>query len=451
MQLRALILLSFFPWPLFSASVIKVSKSGKAILIGKDEERVWQKGEDVCVSVDKLILGCGKVLKTGKRGALLTFKEPIARGLKPQTELELLARFAPPKPAPVIKVEKKKRKKKPKEDGEEDEIDTATRVPIHGGGSRPQFHALFDLLLSYKASGVDPALTFSNDHAVITIEYSPQANLGFLAEVSSNPRFFEINYALTPSLSIRTGRLWIPFDELGPHTFYGGRANVVKLSQSTGGAFLPDYWSELGVGLKSKFEMGSDIMAEAQVYVVNGFQDGGTDPLGAAPSYPDFGNTLFIQDNNDDKAIGGRLHLLIGKSLGIGTSVYRTRYTPKAQPNGSVLMIGTDAQYRVGDSFELRAAYAYMSVTLPDESSFRRGGIYGELGYSFSPWKLLVRAGQSQNDSRIESVSDQLIVGAALLYRAKWVQLSLEHSQDIHEVAGKTYKSFTGLRMMTRF
>jgi hypothetical protein len=166
------------------------------------------------------------------------------------------------------------------------------------------------------------------------LEIAPDPKFYFGFEVSQNPRFYELDYQLTKRLTIRAGRIYIPFDDLSPHSYFGGRANVTRLSQpGTGSAFLPDLWTDLGVGIKFAFVQSKDTNLELNAYVVNGFGEG-TSP-GTDAVYPDF-STTNLQDNNSAKSVGARLQLsLLGETLVVGTSGYYGRYSNQNNPEAS--------------------------------------------------------------------------------------------------------------------
>lgn len=327
--------------------------------------------------------------------------------------------------------------------------------PIHGAGVPPIWKAYFDFWL-YSRPGIN-LLTFDNIHGMLLFEIVPTPQLQFNVDLGMTganaiPRFYELAYQATPRLQIRVGRILIPFDDMVPHNIFGGRINVSKLSPpGSTDQFLPDIWSELGVALKYQLVDSMAFSMAAHAYVVNGFGGGGINPEpsgSGGTEYPVF-RSPQTTDNNVDKALGGRVQMTFARRLSIGGSVYSGQWsdadsgTPRR-----VLMYGGDGQLRLG-ALEIRAGWAGMTVGLTD-TSFLRGGMYGELGLKFGyaqRWKILGRGGLVQLDNRVIAVSDQTIVGGALLYRPGMVQLSGECSVDLNRSVAKSNTLFAALRV----
>jgi hypothetical protein len=320
--------------------------------------------------------------------------------------------------------------------------------PHHRLGTKPSFVVLFDTLLTYRP-GVDPSTTFDNYHTILLMEYMPTPKLYFGFEVNPVPRYFEMDYQLLSFLQLRAGRIYIPFDDLSPHSVFGGRANVSKMIPPGAVAFLPDIWTDLGLGVKFSVLDSRAIKLDVHLYVTNGFGEGGVDPfVPPAPSYPDF-SQIPNQDNNTDKAMGARVHMSLWKdAIGLGASAYRCRYTADSDPEGDFYMLGIDGQLHLGGT-ELRGGLVYMNVSLPAPSTnFLRGGVYGELTQDLvRHWKVRARFGVVQNDSRVTTNSDMINGGGSILWHPGPVQLSFEFDQDFYQVTTKVNYTYVGLRL----
>lgn len=324
------------------------------------------------------------------------------------------------------------------------------RSYAQGGDTHPRFKLLFDLLLTLRP-GVAP-LTFDNYHAFMLVEYSPKENIQFGFEVSPTPRYYELNWQINRKFTLRLGKIWIPFDDMNPHNQFGGWINNSKTRDPAGAAFLPDLWTDLGVALKYKPLDTFYLAAEGQVYVVNGFQSGGVDPLGNGVDYPNFSTTV-APDNNTDKGIGGRGNVLFFRRIGGGASFYTGKYTANGVDGGRITMVGLDGQLRL-PSTEFRAGYIGMTISLPQPatSGFTRGGFYGEAMQRFGKnWKGYLRGGLAQNDNRVIDVTDITLVGAMAMYDLGMFQLSFEHYRDLNKVDGKSAYTFSAARFTMLF
>jgi hypothetical protein len=341
----------------------------------------------------------------------------------------------------------------------------STRVGTHGQSlAMPNFKVYFDLDLINRP-GTDSPFTFTNYHTFLFFEIIPTSDLQFSFDIGGfgSPNYYELDYQITSRLQMRFGKIWIPFDDLSPHNIFGGRVNVSRLAQSGQAAFLPDLWAELGVGLKYQLLETRNISMEAWLYIVNGFKDGGTDPIKLGNNYPSFGNSgVTVLDNNRDKAVGGRIHTLLGRKWGFGFSFYSGRWNAETSQTAQRLnIVGIDSQLRL-KSTEFRVGLASMTAGLPEEvynaagdpKNFNRGAYYVEAGQKLGhdqQWKIVGRFGYVQPDNRVITFGDQQIVGGTLLWKPGLVEFSIESSRDLLKRDDKLSYSYSAARVIMAF
>ncbi|MGZ3650628.1 MAG: hypothetical protein ACXWSC_05520 [Bdellovibrionota bacterium] len=340
-----------------------------------------------------------------------------------------------------------------------EDMDSGPAKAIAGlgnGNAQPLLKIFFDLNLYSMPGGTaqGSGFTFDNFHSFVLLDVNPDPDISFSTIIETTPHFYELDYKLSQRLTMRMGKIWIPFDDLNPHNIFGGMTNVSRIY--VGDPFLPDLFADLGIGLRMKFFDSSDFSLVGDAYVVNGFQSGGTDPVTAGSAYPNFGTLPTGADNNREKSYGGRAHALIGNVFGLGGSVYTGRWTNKDDASKSLLAIGVDSQIVLGGT-SLRAGIASMNVKLPPTSpndSYSRGGSYAELGQKFGPssqWQFLVRGGLLNLDDRVVDRNDKEVVGAKLIWKPNLLEYSIETSKDIKKLAAKANTSFTNLRVVASF
>jgi hypothetical protein len=349
----------------------------------------------------------------------------------------------------------------------------------HGApsGILPNFKFYFDFVLrSWKGNTAESDFGFDSYHQRLMVEFTPTPELMFQAELLDK-KYFETDYMLSPRLQVRWGKIWIPFDDMSPHSMFGGRINTTDFRQTGESAFLPDIWADLGIGLKYTLADSLNFQSELHFYVVNGFRESrGTSPIQAEQSggggtnapYPTFEGTAGVAgDNNNQKGMGLRWHSVFGRRFGLGASVYKDTYNDKSEQKDmdpllgkslGMLIVGLDAQLRPTSTTEIRAGYATMKVDLnsnySNKESFTRGGTYVELGQRFGEedrWKFLIRAGASQNDNRVVDVSDKTIVGATILKNFGSVEAQVNYYRDLHQVPQKTAYNYGEFRLVTAF
>jgi len=314
-------------------------------------------------------------------------------------------------------------------------------------GVEPHFNIFFDLWLAYQPGKAE--LSFLNFHPLLLLEVVPLPDLQFSFEVNPSPRYYELDYRVNEWLQFRAGKIWIPFDDMNPHNLFGGMIATSRLRLGTM-AYLPDIWTDLGVGAKFNIIEQPNLNLDGHLYVVNGFGGGGTDPMGQSANYPLFNDIpVSASDTNNNKAIGGRLHALIDRTFGLGLSFYTGQWTPDGPSDSrSIYMVGLDAQIRKGRT-EYKLGFSYMPVALLGDVGYHRQGQYLEVNQKFGKqdeWRLTGRVGHLDPDSRLTDDNDTLTVGAGLRWKPGMVAFAFEHYQDVKKVAIKKGYSFTAFR-----
>lgn len=351
--------------------------------------------------------------------------------------------------APLVAARPKKKRREVQ--AEEEEVDlsameeSAPAANPHGGSTtaEPHFSVFFDLIMGYRPGKEN--FSFLNFHPLLFFEIVPTSDIIFSFEVNSNPRFYELDYQASKALTLRVGKIYIPFDDMNPHNLFGGIIGTGSMAFGST-AYLPDIFADLGVGLKYIIMDTKDIKLESHFYVVNGFG-----PANAATNdVPNF-SSVGSADVNDNKSIGGRFHALISRFVGIGFSFYTGRWSNANGPVNHLLMLGGDAQIRLPKT-EIRAGFSTMQVgyeTTLIGTPYNRSGMYVELQQKFGgrdEWRGIARLGSLDTNDSIVDNSDNFIVGGGIRWKPNVITLSLEHYQDTKQVPGKTATSFTFLR-----
>ena len=335
-----------------------------------------------------------------------------------------------------------------------------------GGTRGPNFTTLFDLNF-VNQPGTNDSLAFDNYHSFLFFDIAPRPDLTFsfnLLGPTVLPIFYELDYQATTALTLRAGKIWIPFDDLSsvsPHNIFGGRVGLLQLMPTSSGnggdTFLPSVWTELGVGADLMLVDSKILQLKTSLCVLNGFTDKGIDPVtgGEYPSFSEFSpSTQSSSGNHRDKSIALRAHALWYSGFGMGVSYYTGQWNQDSDPAGPLRMniVGGDGQAHLF-GLDFRAGTAWMSVQLPGDSTVRTG-TYGEVGLPFAKnkWKILARAGTLDLDSRAPLPTNETIVGGTLLYNPGMVQFSIEHSRDITDPGVPVgFISYTDIRMVMMF
>jgi hypothetical protein len=305
--------------------------------------------------------------------------------------------------------------------------------------AEPHFSIYFDLWAVYEPGKV--GFTFENIHPELFLEIVPIPDLMFSFEVNPSPRFFELDYQAAKWVQLRAGKIWIPFDDMNPHSMFGGfiENSRIRLGPT---AYLPDIWTDLGVGANFTLMDTGPLKLGADLYVVNGFGNSGQpDPVDSKNSdYPTFADIPITQtDNNTDKAIGGRVFAVIDRKFSIGGSFYSGRWSTDSEPNERITMLGLDSQLQMGKT-QFKIGFSYMIVSLFDNTVFHRQGEYAEVNHKFGTkdeWMWLLRCGYLDPDDRVTNTDDTATIGGGLRWKPSLIAFELGYYQDIKYVAAK--------------
>ncbi len=321
------------------------------------------------------------------------------------------------------------------------------RNPHAGSGNAIRFKVLFDLNFYHRPGIAD--LTFDNFHAFLMAEALPNSQLQFQFDVNPTPRWYELDYTPWSWLTLRAGKIWIPFDDLSPHNVFGGRVNTSRIMPEP--PFLPNLWADLGVGVKLVPLDSRVFRLTVDAYTTNGFGAGGTDPTGSGTTYPSFADSSLVADNNREKSLGGRVHGDLLKVWGLGASIHWGRWSKQSDSAHYATILGADTRFRIEKiGLELRAGLAAVLYDLPGNAAAQNVGTYGEAGWSFwkRRFKVLARAGTLQIDDRTINTADMLVVGGAFLFRWEMIEIGLEYSRDLMFYAPKKNYDFANLRLV---
>jgi hypothetical protein len=300
-------------------------------------------------------------------------------------------------------------------------------------------------------------LNFNNIHADIFVDLFALPEVQFLFEVSPTSRLYELDWKIHPEIELRVGRIWIPFDDMGPTRPYGGLISRSELAPSHIPTFLPDLWTDLGVAVRVILSQTETETSDVQLYLVNGFQDDGIDPFQQVASYPGFGpGSNSTTDNNNDKAIGARLRLILDRSISYGFSAYTGQYTGRNFESSRVSVFGIDSQVKLGDTWKVKGGYAVMLVGLISGSAYanyvRGGAHFSILKQVNDNFKVTLSGSAFQTDDRLVDASDRVLAGLTFSYLPQPnMELSGIFSRDFNKVLAKTQYNAIGLRYLMVF
>lgn len=166
---------------------------------------------------------------------------------------------------------------------------------------------------------------------------SPSKRDGQLQAGEAILEFSVIDFKATDWLTLRAGVLLVPFGAYNlRHDAPTQDLTERPLPLTT---ITPSTWFETGVGALGKFEFGDQTLAY-EVYAINGLDAKIGDGMGTKGAVGSKG-----EDNNDDKALVGRLSWAPNLKLELGLSGYRGEYDDQQR---RIQMVSADLTARLG-------------------------------------------------------------------------------------------------------
>lgn len=185
----------------------------------------------------------------------------------------------------------------------------------HGAGSVASelgLKLILDFVIEHNMGG--EAWDFKPNHTNVLIEAAPKPWLSVLLDIDPLPLFYEIQWTPTPALSLKVGKILIPFGSNAFHHLIGGRVDAYS-------EFLPELWADYGVALSHRVYDGERFSFDYDLYVVNGFT-GETAPDTVSPDQA---------ENNAWKGLGTRTRLGVGRHYELLGSLYYDRWDAAAE------------------------------------------------------------------------------------------------------------------------
>ena len=200
-------------------------------------------------------------------------------------------------------------------------------------------------------------------------------NLSFVTELEIESGFedFEIErFALDWKIFndrcvFKIGKFYYPF---GIERLVENAVNNKLIDRPTPSIkIIPGTWSDVGLELYGDVPFLHKTRLKYELAVTNGLDEKGEQPL---------------DDNNDNKFLGGRLGIELLPDLEIGGSYTTGKYDDDERFRMD--FVGVDALFRRG-GFEIRGEYIRSNVERPTDAggSFNRKGYYSQTSYKFLP------------------------------------------------------------------
>ncbi|MBW2277016.1 MAG: hypothetical protein JRF63_05955, partial [Deltaproteobacteria bacterium] len=270
-----------------------------------------------------------------------------------------------------------------------------------------------DLLVEHGIG--DGKFEFNSNHAYVIALVNVKDNLQFATHISDDPIYYELVWNIRPNLSLRAGKIFVPFGLNEFHHIIGGRVDELS-------SFLPETWTDHGLSLHHLAYDGDSLTVEYDLYVINGLA--GTDG-------PVFGEGTGT-DNNWEKGVGTRVKLDLPRNLSLVGNLYYDAWD--AEGDHKIVFYGLGAELRRGFSkapvlrrIGLRGEWARGEIQIPDSNyqsgiidhAFARAGFYTEISsLLYEDVSFRFRTGLVNPDNTVTDEGDLWIYEPAVVYEA---------------------------------
>lgn len=289
-----------------------------------------------------------------------------------------------------------------------------------------------DLVLQYQVG--TKSVSFFPNHTLVILMLNVTERFSAQIHIAPDPAFYELSFAVTPTFTIKAGKLLVPFGTNNFHHIIGGR--VDQQSQ-----FLPETWGDYGLGVTHLLLDFKYLSLEYDAYVVNGF-GGSTAPVIASGA---------LVDNNFGKGLGGRVTLGLPLGIRLVGSVYWSLWSPENDKGvlyysaGAVLPVGA-IRLPVLDRIGLRGEWSRGELQALDENvqqgitahAVAKAGWYAELTVRLVDLlSLRMRVGRLNPDNTITNADDVEVYEPAVVFGTP--KLSLLAAWQFTRNSGKPY------------
>ncbi|MCC7074616.1 MAG: hypothetical protein IT383_25130 [Deltaproteobacteria bacterium] len=326
-----------------------------------------------------------------------------------------------------------------KSEAESERIKAAAgAAPAQGGATG--FKLFVDLTAIAKLG--QGTFTIKPNHSYVFLMAQINDELSLQLHLSDDPAFYELQWEVMPGLSLKAGKLLVPFGTNDFHHLIGGRVDEES-------RLLPETWGDFGLSLSHAALDTEWLALDYTLYAVNGFQ--GSDEPGIAA-----GTGI---DNNYMKGLGARARLVAFSDYIVTGSAYfdvwdsRQRYKLLYYALGAELKQGF-VPIPVLDRLRVRGEWARGEIELPGRAlqvgligpySVARTGFYAEGNLLL--WEGLsarVRTGRvnSDNTTTLQDEDDVWLLEPAVVWWVAHNKVQLTLAYQALLPAGRAVDAF---------
>ncbi len=282
-----------------------------------------------------------------------------------------------------------------KSDAESDRIKSAASGGAAAPGSTTGFKLFVDLTGVAKLG--QGTFTIKPNHSYVFLMAQVSDELSFQLHISDDPAFYELQWDPMPGVSLKAGKLLVPFGTNDFHHLIGGRVDEES-------RFLPETWGDFGLSVSHTALDTEWLGLDYTLYAVNGFQ--GNDEPGIAA-----GTGI---DNNYMKSLGARARAVLFADYILTASAYFDVWDPAQRYKLLFYALGGELKrgfmpVPVLDRLRVRGEWARGEIELPGRNlqtgligayAVARTGFYAEAdAVVWEDLSVRVRTGRVNSDN----------------------------------------------------
>src|SRR3989338_1518010 len=194
--------------------------------------------------------------------------------------------------------------------------------------------------------------------------------------------YAQIDWLLNDYVTFVAGKFLVPFGVFNER-LHPNWINKVPNRPLPMNEVIPVDWTDVGIQARGNLPLGEwfgsvpeQVSMECALYLVNGLE--GTEGVSLRSL-----RTGARTDDNNNKALGGRMGLKLPPWAEFGASLYRGAYTPR-NASDDLTIFGFDGAYFWSDRFELRGELIFTEQDVLNRSSLKKAGWSFQGAYKLS-------------------------------------------------------------------
>ncbi len=274
--------------------------------------------------------------------------------------------------------------------------------------------------------------TFGSHHTFLLITANPTDKMRVGFDITFNS-YYELEYAVTPNLFLKGGLIFLPFGDFRYHSIYGGKVYDINND------LFPNWFTDYGIALKHNLLDTEYFQLTYEAFVSNGFQ-------GSVDGQINMNSIGFRQDNNPDKAVGGRIKTTFFGGYTATASAMYDRWSDDGESTVNLIALECATtrgllKIPVLNRMNLKLGYLDNKVeNNTDNVEYNAFGTYAELSLKAADFlKLAFRMGEVDPNESVDNEMDQQNYNLTSIFHVNknlelWAMYQRNEEKNVEEI-----------------